>query len=76
MLLYIVNKINLLSDERRFQVKMKLSVTYDSGFLAVALNYFKNKHFAEILSDKGFDNVFSHFNLKAYRIKQDQEGQK
>jgi hypothetical protein len=48
MLIFIVNKINLASNDKNFKVKMKLSVTYDSGFLNTTMNFFKNKHFAEI----------------------------
>lgn len=66
MLNYVVNKINILSNEKHFKVKMKFAVTYDSGFLKAAINYFKNKHFAEIVLDKSFDNVFSHFNLRLF----------
>ena len=70
MLIFVVNKINLMSGDKQFKVKMKLAVTYDSGFLNTAINFFHNKNFAEIQCDKSFDNVFSHFNLKVFRSAQ------
>ena len=49
ILLMIVNKINFISADKNFKVKMKEAVTYDSGYLSTALSYFKNKKFAEII---------------------------
>ena len=43
------NKINFISADKNFKVKMKEAVTYDSGYLSTALSYFKNKKFAEII---------------------------
>lgn len=37
ILLYIVNKINLMSDKKQFKVKMSQAVTFDSGYLSTAL---------------------------------------
>lgn len=37
ILLYIVNKINLMSDQKQFKVKMNQAVTFDSGYLSTAL---------------------------------------
>ena len=38
-----------MSDQKHFKVKMNQAVTYDSGYLASALQFFKNKNFAEIV---------------------------
>lgn len=70
ILIYLVNKINLMSDQKYFKVKMSSAVTFDSGFLASTLQFFKNKSFAEIVCEKGTENIFSHFNLKIIKSKQ------
>lgn len=70
MLTFLVNKVNLMCDEKHFKVKMKLAVTYDSGFLNTAMGFFNNKNFAEIQCNKTFDNVFSHFNVKVFKCPQ------
>jgi hypothetical protein len=76
MLTFVVNKINILSGENQFKVKMKLAVSYDSGFLNTAIGFFQNRNFAEIQCDKSFDSVFSHFNLKVFRSAQGESAPK
>lgn len=59
-----------MSDQKHFKVKMNQAVTFDSGYLTSALQFFKNKSFAEISCEKGTENIFTHYNLKMLKSNQ------
>lgn len=46
LLNYFVNKINLLTPDKNFKIKMKGAITHDSGYLTQIIDTFKHSYFA------------------------------